>query len=67
MKILLTLALAAIPWGVILGLFAAANGAIGWAFAAAALVVLALFVAGREYDAIQSDRDLCEATRHPRL
>lgn len=67
MKILLILALSGIPWSLIGGIACAANGHIGATFACAASCLLCLFVAGREYDAIQQDREWREATRHPRL
>lgn len=67
MKILLLIALSGIPWSLIGGIWCAANNSIGWAFACAASCLLCLFVAGREYDAIQADREWQDSTRHPRL
>jgi hypothetical protein len=63
MKPLFILSLALVPWFLVAVVACAACGSIGWAFTFAFLVVLCLFVASREWDAIKNDREWQEATR----
>lgn len=67
MKGLFIIALVGIPWCVVACVVCACMGSIGWAFTSAGGIVLCLFVASREYDAIQEDRRWIDAKRHPRL
>ncbi len=67
MKALFLLSLAAIPWLIAAAIYFACVGSIMWAIGSAEAIVLCLFIASREYDAIQSDREWRDATRHPRL
>lgn len=67
MKLLIAFALAAAIWLSIACVWCACLGSILWTFFAGEAVVLCLFIASREYDALQSDREWRDAKRHPRI
>lgn len=67
MRALLILALVGVFWFAVACVICACVGSIGWAFFSAMAVVLCLFVASREYDALQEDRRWIDSMRHPRF